>query len=309
MGNIRKNISIYFDGNDYVIVPNIKCIGGYYIHSPKFFTISNTDKIAIKEVGKAVINAVDIIETSPIDSRIKEQRDADGVWGKDKKYKTYNSFWKNNFCASVSIEKNNIKIWSMEKSDRTTGYCGCIEEIALSLEATALQIGNGVVGVLKSAERFYQRYTLALYLTQEKGLIIVPVIKHRNGFYYEAEWYKQIMDIYDKQLIYLSMEEAFEFVKNAPVDTRTVKERKNNAVWIKATSYKKWFYFFKKAFLSYIHLYPDGEYEICATSKSNYGTEYHWDKYKRQIKKDTSAQQLIDEIFAVFEYEKHKIND
>ena len=149
------NVSIYKGEGRILIVPVINHIGGYSIVSSWFVNIEDVGDFT--GIGDSIIKALEFIKKSPVSTLTPKEREAEAAWKRNSKYKSWNSFWKNNNCAHVLVyEDGNYTINAAKRTeDRNGGYYSSIKKIKLPSTATAEEIGQAVIGVFKAAEEYY----------------------------------------------------------------------------------------------------------------------------------------------------------
>lgn len=149
------NVSIYKGEGRILIVPVINHIGGYSIVSSWFVNIEDVGDFT--GIGDSIIKALEFIKKSPVSTLTPKEREAEAAWKRNSKYKSWNSFWKNNNCAHVLVyEDGNYTINAAKRTeDRNGGYYSSIKKIKLPSTATAEEIGQAVIDVFKAAEEYY----------------------------------------------------------------------------------------------------------------------------------------------------------
>lgn len=150
-------ISIYKGEGRILIVPIIDHIAGYSVCSDWFININDIGNY--NQIGSGIISAVGVVKISTLSSLTPKERELNSAWKKNSKYKSWISFWKNNYCAHLkAFEGGEYEVYSTEKTqERKGGYNGCIKKISLPSIATAEEIGEAVIDVFKAAEEFYEK--------------------------------------------------------------------------------------------------------------------------------------------------------
>ena len=138
-----------------LIVPVINHIGGYSIDSSWFINIEDVEDFA--SIGNSLLKALEFIKNSPVSTLTPKEWELEAAWKKNSKYKSWNSFWKNNNCANFKLfAEGNYEIYSAKRTeDRKGGYYDSIKTIELSSSATTEEIGQAVIDVFKAAEEYY----------------------------------------------------------------------------------------------------------------------------------------------------------
>lgn len=116
----------------------------------------------------------DIIKSSPISYVTPKEQNLAAVWKKNTKYKSWDSFWKNNNYALFRIyEDGHYEVYSAKRSEKRKGnYEDSIKEIVLPSNATVEEIGNAVIDVFKAAEEYHKdKYTFDPYSTKKLELL------------------------------------------------------------------------------------------------------------------------------------------
>ncbi len=149
-------IAVIYKGEGRIlIVPLIEHIGGYSVKSRWFINTENLEDYS--QIGENIFKVVDFIKNSPRSSLTPKELNLEEAWKKNSKYKSWNSFWKNNNSAHFMLfEDGHYEIYSRKRSEkRKGGYDDCIKKINLPSTATAEEIGQAVIDVFKAAEEYY----------------------------------------------------------------------------------------------------------------------------------------------------------
>ena len=145
-------IDIFKGEGRLLIIPTVKHDSGFFVDSEWFVNTQNMDNC--KEIGKGVIDAINVIKESPRSTKdIREQ----GTWQKNSKYKTWVSFWKNNFCTRIKYyEDGHYEVYSLVNSRTDKGvYSEIAKKVILPKEANIEDIGGSVIDVFATlAERY-----------------------------------------------------------------------------------------------------------------------------------------------------------
>lgn len=151
------SVSIYKGENRILIIPLVRHVGGYSIHSEYFFCIKDMENA--EEIGNCILKAVKFIKDSPISSSTGKERKENAAWKKNSKYKGWVSFWENNYCADFSVYENGEYQLNLPEKmmEHKGGYSGSIKMIFLPPTAVAEEIGKAVIDVFKVAEEYYDK--------------------------------------------------------------------------------------------------------------------------------------------------------
>lgn len=149
-------VSIYKGENRILIVPIIDHMGGYSIVSSWFIRIENMEDYT--GIGESIFKAVDFVKNSPISRLTPKERELNSAWKKNSKYKSWNSFWRNNNYSIFHVyEDGHYEVYSTKRTeDRKGGYYSSIKTIELTRTATAEEIGKAVIDVFRAAEEYYK---------------------------------------------------------------------------------------------------------------------------------------------------------
>ena len=151
--SMRISGSIYKGENRILVVPLIKHISGLYVHSENVQVINDYEDYF--NIGNALLSAKKIIEDSPVSEELPKEREAHAVWKLHSKYKSRQSFWKNNYHAIFEfMENGECDIFSTMKIKG--GNSGCIKKIILPPESTPEELGKAVAEVFEAAEEYYK---------------------------------------------------------------------------------------------------------------------------------------------------------
>ena len=111
----------------------------------------------------------------------------------------------------------------------------------------------------------------------ERQIVVVPLTTAIGWFSVEMAWYRQITDLQNAKLIGKTIFEAFEHIKNSPVDARTEHERSDDSFMKHAVSYKSYTAFNRNYLLCGVILYEDGRIVVSQTRKLDNNKGYGGD--------------------------------
>lgn len=185
-------LSLYKGEGRILIVPLIDHVAGYSIDADWFLNVTDVDDAI--EIGGSVISAVDYIRNSPLSSLTPKEREDNAAWKKNTKYKSKVTFWKNNHYVRIKItEDNQYIIHSMKKSEKRQGaYAEIIEEVVLSSDANADEIGKAVIFTFHRAEMFYKKHT-----TKNKQIQKKIALLDGSKLTVKLPWDKEFVDFQD----------------------------------------------------------------------------------------------------------------
>lgn len=148
-------IELYKGEGRIVIIPLIDHFGGYRVEAGSFVKIENLDCTSI---GNSILQMKNIIKSSSISHVTPKEREQEAVWKKNSKYKSWNSFWKNNNYALFRIyEDEHYEVYSAKRSEKQKGnYGDSIKKINLPFNATAEEIGKAIIDVFQAAEEYHK---------------------------------------------------------------------------------------------------------------------------------------------------------
>ena len=146
------DIDIYKGENRLLIIPYVRHIAGFSVHSDWFKIINQVNNY--KELGNSIFEAIRIIKESPLANNTPKEREANPTWKKASKYKGWKSFWKNNIYSYCELyETGEINVYVLERNEEQKGsYKDIIKEISLPSNATADEVGIAILEVLSIAE-------------------------------------------------------------------------------------------------------------------------------------------------------------
>lgn len=157
MGNDSISVSIYKGEERFLIIPEIRHIGGFSVESQwyKSFPLS----IDFDVLGKCIEEAIKHIMCSEPSTLTPIERKEKATWKKESKYKNWLSFWKNNLMARVDYSLDGCyNIYSTKRTeDVKGGYCNCIKGISLTNSASEYEIGKAIKDVFDAADAFYYK--------------------------------------------------------------------------------------------------------------------------------------------------------
>lgn len=159
-------LSLYKGENRILVIPIIDHIGGYSISSDWFINIKDFNE---KTIGNSILEAFNyMFNVSPSILSPKE-RNEKCAWRKNTKYKTWNTFWQNNYYANVEqFEDGHYEIFSIKKSKtQKGGYEGIEKKIILPQYSTACEIGIAVIQIFKDLEEVDSEHQEVSFLNLE----------------------------------------------------------------------------------------------------------------------------------------------
>ncbi len=148
-------IHVYKGENRILIIPTIDHKAGYSIESDWYINIKNMEDCV--ELGTGVIQTVDFIKNSPLSSLTPKEREQSASWKKNSKYKSWLSFWKNNYLAYVKyFLDGHFEICSLQWSEKRRGMYGdTIKKISLPSGLEVEEIGKAVIDIFEASEMYY----------------------------------------------------------------------------------------------------------------------------------------------------------
>lgn len=149
-------LSIYKGEGRILVVPVINHVAGYSINSGWFQNIQDLEGFA--DIGKSIIASIDFVKNSPLSKLTPKERELDEAWKKNSKYKSWVSFWKNNYFVRLKyLEDGQYEIYAMQRSEKRSGaYAECIKRINLSQGATEEEIGRAVMDGFEAVQEYYK---------------------------------------------------------------------------------------------------------------------------------------------------------
>ena len=156
INNHRFTLTVYFGEKRMLFVPIVDHKYGYSIESDWFV---NTYDINAKDVGDCIIRAFYYMNSAPVSELTPAERDKNAAWRKCSKYKTWNSFCKNNLM--VQIEKysdGHFEIQSLKRSEKHKGqYEGFLTEKTLPYSTTYDDLGKYTIDAFTELEEYYSK--------------------------------------------------------------------------------------------------------------------------------------------------------
>ena len=121
-------ITIYKGENRFLVNPNDKHIGHYYLESSLGISLKLDD---FDKLVESIKSSMEYIEKSPLSTVTPKEHDP--AWRHNTQYKSWNSFWKNNIYGVVDkYADGSYKVCSNKRaSTPSQAYHGCIKIIQL----------------------------------------------------------------------------------------------------------------------------------------------------------------------------------
>lgn len=169
------SIHIYKGENRILIIPMVWHASGRPVDSELCSNIRNMENAEL--VGNKVLEALNVIMNEPRPDFSLENYD--GMWEKNTKYKTWNSFWKNNLEATIYMSeeyKGYVRIASWVKSSRVSIHEGMAKEIFIPFDSPAEVYGEAVLEVFRALEEKMRdkAYDRKITLLNESTLSFIP---------------------------------------------------------------------------------------------------------------------------------------
>lgn len=140
-------INIFKGEGRLLIIPVVKHDSGFFVDSDWFVNIQDVN--SYREIGSGVIDAINIIKESPRSIKDLKEQGQIWAWQKNSKYKSWISFWKNNFCTRIKYyEDGHYEVYSLVNSRTDKGaYSEIAKKIILSKDSKIEEVGKSVLEV------------------------------------------------------------------------------------------------------------------------------------------------------------------
>lgn len=155
------SMQIYKGEGQMIVVPLIKHIGGYSVHSADIEIIKVDE--AVNKLGACIDRCIRTIKNSEVSTMTSKEQEEYAVWHRATKCKGYKKFCQNYNMCSIIKENGNINVYSSNKGIEFGRWCyfGAIKDIYLPLNATADELAVAVYDVLLAADEKYSIGSLA----------------------------------------------------------------------------------------------------------------------------------------------------
>ena len=149
-------IDLYMGEGRILIIPLVDHIGGYRVENRYFISLNITSDYST--IGSAILKCISFISSSPISTILPKERNQLAVWKDNSKYKTWTSFFKNNYYALLRcFDDKHISVFSAQRSEKSKDiYDKCIKKIELKPYSTEIEIGKAIMDVFCASEEFHK---------------------------------------------------------------------------------------------------------------------------------------------------------
>jgi len=135
----------------------------------------------------------------------------------------------------------------------------------------------------------------------ENQIVVVPLTTAIGWYSVEMAWYRQITDLQNAKLIGETVLEAFEHIKNSPVDARTAQERSDDSFMAHTVSYKSYTAFNRNYLLCGVILHEDGRIVVSQTRKLDNNKGYGGDDNTLiHLNNSSSVEDIGNEVIKSF---------
>ena len=152
-----RTVTIFKGEGRIFLVPVIRHIDGYSVDADWFIRIKDMDNS--EEIGISILKAFEFINESPVSTRTSKERSESAAWKKNTIYKSWISFWKNNYCVDFDIfENGEYKLNLTERMKEHKGiYHGSIKKLFLPATCSVHEIGKAVLDIFNFADEYYHQ--------------------------------------------------------------------------------------------------------------------------------------------------------
>lgn len=159
INNHQFTLTVYFGEKRILIVPVIDHKYGYSIYSDWFVSTCNINS---KDISNCIIKAFHYMEGIPPSELTPAERDKNAAWRKCSKYKTWNSFWKNNLMVLVEkYSDGHFEVQSIKRSEKHKGeYEGILTKKTLPYGTPYEDLGKYTISAFESLEEYCSDTTI-----------------------------------------------------------------------------------------------------------------------------------------------------
>lgn len=146
-------IEVFKGEHHLFVVPSITTICGYSTWMAWYRKLDDTE--SPETIGGAILDALEHIRISPVDARIRAERDEDSVYLKETKCKSFRAFNKKFLCCDIRIDEQGLYMVSASLSSvDNRGYTGIDgdEPVELPNNVAAADLGNAVINAFEILE-------------------------------------------------------------------------------------------------------------------------------------------------------------
>ena len=152
MQEFPRAITIYKGENRFLVIPNDKHIGHYYLESSLGIKLNLDEQ---EKLIESIVASMEYIKKTPLSTVTPEEHDP--AWRHNTQYKSWNSFWKNNIHGIINkYADGSYKLCSRKRaSTPSQAYHGCIKIIDLPAGSTYEEVAAAVLDVFAAADEYY----------------------------------------------------------------------------------------------------------------------------------------------------------
>lgn len=206
--------------------------------------------------------------------------------------------WKKRLTVIVSKENDGMYTITSTYVDHEIMTYSYIEREKYPSDVSDEELGKGVISALEYCYNYMLRKELAVYYSDQEGLLFVPMLISRTG-YVTGDFCCCVKAPYNADDIRFAIDNVVSFISDNPEDKRTNKERKADLPWREYSKYKSMHGFVKTHYSIELHILTDGTYVFLPTLKfDKYDSQYVvYDCLKKTYNTPITNDDLKEEIF------------
>lgn len=289
MKDYPLQLSIESDGKNIYIHPVVESIHGIgYIEGP-YMKLKHS--CSSSELGECIKNSFLYIEKKYENGEEPDQ---------SKDYKCIS--WKKRAVFWASQNSDGHIMMIPEYTDHLIMTNSHIEYLYCSAECSVDALGNVAYDCLKKSFDYAKRKEIAVYYSDEDGLLFVPMAVNRTG-YVLADFCVCVKKPYAPEEVCDALNIVQKFLEMNPEDHRTNKERKDKFPWREYSKYKSMHGFVKKHHCIQIHILVNGNIEFIPNLRiDSYDSCFvPYEQLKSVIDCDRNSEDITKEMWKALE--------
>ena len=289
MRDYPLQLSIESDGKNIYIHPVVESIHGSGCIEGTYMKLKYS--CSSSELGECIKNSFLYIKKKYENGEEPDQ---------SKEYKSIS--WKKRAAFLASQNSNGHIKMIPEYTDHLIMTNSSIEHLYCLAERSVDALGNAAFDCLQKSFDYAKRKEIAVYYSDEDGLLFVPMAVNRTG-YVLADFCVCVKKPYSPEEVCDALNIVQKFLEMNSEDNRTNKERKNNLPWREYSKYKSMHGFVKKHHCIQIHILVNGNIEFIPNLRiDSYDSCFvPYEHLKSVIVYNRYSEEITQELWKTFE--------
>ena len=206
--------------------------------------------------------------------------------------------WKKRSMIIISKKKDGTYSVTPTYIDHEIMSCSYLDKQSYPDGISDEELGKAVIDGLERAYDYSLRKEIAVYFSENEGLLFVPMALNRTGFVL-TDFCCCVKAPYNAEDIRSAIDEAFKYAAENPEDKRSAKERKENLPWREYSKYKSMHGFVKSHHCFEIHILPDKTHVFIPTLRfDKFDSQFiQYDNLRKIYRGGITDEELKAEVF------------